>query len=288
MGRIRSIKPEFFLHEDLAELSPLHRLAFIGLWTQADREGRLEDRPKRLAAALFPYEQCDMEAILGDLHNRGFIFRYKVGPRSVLAIPSFGQHQRPHSKEAESLIPPPDSVLAPERSVPAGERSVLARREWRMENGEGNGEPEAIAPDQKDRQLRNGIFPRPSPFPWPPDWKLTPEQALLLKAHGCTNPSLGFHAFRLYYEAIREEPEKGWHRRWDTMLERWALNHARFGCPCQRQPTPADKAAAKAETERHKAAAARPPAKPADPEVLEEQRRASIRAQAVKLASGIG
>ena len=29
----------------------------MGLWTQADREGRLEDRPMRLKASLFPYDE---------------------------------------------------------------------------------------------------------------------------------------------------------------------------------------------------------------------------------------
>ena len=32
MARIRSIKPSFWTNEVLAELSPWHRLCFIGLW----------------------------------------------------------------------------------------------------------------------------------------------------------------------------------------------------------------------------------------------------------------
>ena len=44
MARARNIKPGFFKNEDLAECSPWARLCFAGLWTLADREGRLEDR----------------------------------------------------------------------------------------------------------------------------------------------------------------------------------------------------------------------------------------------------
>ena len=58
MPRIRTIKPEFFLHHDLfaAEKEcglPL-RLAYVGLWTQADREGRFKWRPYELGIAILP------------------------------------------------------------------------------------------------------------------------------------------------------------------------------------------------------------------------------------------
>ena len=46
MARIRTIKPEFFRHEALYEAEhetglPL-RVAYAGLWTAADREGRFQ------------------------------------------------------------------------------------------------------------------------------------------------------------------------------------------------------------------------------------------------------
>ena len=39
LQRIRTIKPEFFLHEDLARVSFAGRLLYIGLWTVADCVG---------------------------------------------------------------------------------------------------------------------------------------------------------------------------------------------------------------------------------------------------------
>lgn len=107
MARIRTIKPEFFTHEGLAELSPLQRLFFIGLWTQADREGRLEDRPKRLKVILLPYDDCDIDSLLSDLADKGFIVRYEVDGKALLEIPGFLKHQRPHPKEPTSDIPAP-------------------------------------------------------------------------------------------------------------------------------------------------------------------------------------
>ena len=41
MARIRTIKPEFFTSDDICALSPLARLLYVGLWCEADREGRL-------------------------------------------------------------------------------------------------------------------------------------------------------------------------------------------------------------------------------------------------------
>lgn len=110
MSRIRTIKPDFFLHEDLADLSALHRLLFIGLWTEADREGRLEDRPRRLKAALLPYDDADVDRMLSDLEEAGFLTRYEAQGSRYIAIPSFGTHQRPHAREAASSIPPPPTT----------------------------------------------------------------------------------------------------------------------------------------------------------------------------------
>lgn len=72
MARARNIKPGFFQNELLAEIDPLGRLLFAGLWTIADREGRLEDRAKRIKVALLPYDDCDIDGLLGQLEKHGF------------------------------------------------------------------------------------------------------------------------------------------------------------------------------------------------------------------------
>ncbi len=107
MARIRSIKPGFFRNEDLGELSPWHRLAFAGLWCEADKAGRLEDRPKRLKANIFPYDDVDLEAILRDLVAAGFVRRYVVDGQACLQVVHWTEHQRPRDDEPESRLPPP-------------------------------------------------------------------------------------------------------------------------------------------------------------------------------------
>ncbi len=109
--RIRTIKPEFFKDEDLAELSPLARLLFQGLWCMADREGRLEDRPRRIKAEILPYDECDIEALLGSLTVAGFISRYLKGSTKCIQIKSFLRHQIPNRDEAQSELPSPAGIV---------------------------------------------------------------------------------------------------------------------------------------------------------------------------------
>jgi hypothetical protein len=105
--RTRLLAPGFFKNEDLAALDAFARLCFAGLWCLADREGRLEDRPKRIRAEVFPYDDVDVDALLTQLADAHFIVRYSVGVERYISIPAFLDHQTPHHREAASVIPPP-------------------------------------------------------------------------------------------------------------------------------------------------------------------------------------
>jgi hypothetical protein len=107
MARARSIKPSFFTNDQLAEVPPLGRLLFAGLWCVADRAGRLEDRPKRIKVELLPYDACNVDKLLDDLADRGFIRRYEVDSEKFIQIINFDKHQDPHVKERTSTIPAP-------------------------------------------------------------------------------------------------------------------------------------------------------------------------------------
>lgn len=111
MARARNIKPGLFSNELMAELPAFDRLLFIGLWCLADREGRLEDRPKRIKMELFPCDTYDVEAGLANLASAKFISRYSVGSFSAIEIDNFQKHQRPHGTEKDSSIPDKDGYL---------------------------------------------------------------------------------------------------------------------------------------------------------------------------------
>lgn len=108
MARARNIKPSFFTNDKLAECEPLARLLFAGLWTIADRAGRLEDRPKKIRAEILPYDDFDCNNLLNQLVKYGFILRYIVDENQYIQILNFEKHQHPHMKESASTIPAPD------------------------------------------------------------------------------------------------------------------------------------------------------------------------------------
>lgn len=108
MARSRNLKPGFFTNDTLGECDPLARILFAGLWCIADREGRLEDRPKRIRAEILPYDQCDADVLLDQLADRDFVIRYESGGNRYIQVANFDKHQNPHVKEQASNIPAPD------------------------------------------------------------------------------------------------------------------------------------------------------------------------------------
>lgn len=112
MARARNIKPGFFRNADLVELPFEARLLFIGLWTIADRSGRLEDRPKQIKMELFPADSVDVDALLDELAAIGVVARYSHDGKRYLQVVNFAKHQNPHKDEKASTIPDQDGHLA--------------------------------------------------------------------------------------------------------------------------------------------------------------------------------
>jgi hypothetical protein len=112
MGRSRNIKPGFFSNDELAGLPFEDRLLFIGLWTVADREGRLLDRPRKIRMEVFPADDVDCDAGLAALQRSGFIERYEVDGAKIIQINNWLKHQKPHVREAPSELPRRDTGTA--------------------------------------------------------------------------------------------------------------------------------------------------------------------------------
>jgi hypothetical protein len=174
MARARNIKPGFFRNEVLAELPALSRLLFIGLWTLADREGRLEDRPKRIKADLFPYEeQVDVESMLTELSAKGFVIRYVVDGHRFVQIANFSKHQDPHYKEKASEIPP----------VADGSEWQESEVKSTLDQGHVNVEPSSDQPQANDP----GSAPSDSGFLIPDSGFLIPPSDTAYRSAGPTS-----------------------------------------------------------------------------------------------------
>lgn len=176
--RIRTIKPEFFNHEDLHDLEkekrlPL-RLAFIGLWCAADREGRFKWEPRRLGIQIMPYESLDFSRVLDALASRGYIIKYASGGRDYGWIPKFLKHQIINNREKSSDLPiPPHDVENQELDA----SSTREPRDEDADTGEGKGR-EGKGKEGKARSLRgthdevfefckaHGLFPRDAEYLW--------------------------------------------------------------------------------------------------------------------------
>lgn len=148
MGRIRTIKPEFFLHEGLYDLEqetgmPI-RVAFAGLFTQADREGRFKWMPRRLKASILPYDDVDFGAVLSALEEMGFVRRYSFEGIDYGFIPTWHSHQVINNRETESKLPQPldaSPTREPRVPEPSPTRADASRKEGKGRERKGRSTP---------------------------------------------------------------------------------------------------------------------------------------------------
>lgn len=117
MARIRTIKPEFFTSESVLSVSPLARLFFIGLWCEADREGRIKWKPKTLKFRYLPADNADINKIAQELIDEGMIVVYQIDNIDYCEIPAFTSHQVINNRERESEIPPRDNDASVTREL---------------------------------------------------------------------------------------------------------------------------------------------------------------------------
>ena len=144
VARIRSVKPDFFLDFELAKLSLASRLFFIGLWTQADVEGRLKDDPEKLKVQIFPWDKVNSDKLLSELHPK-FIIRYEVSGVRYIQIRTWKAHQRINGKEADSSsqLPPVPKTVGSDGEAPGkhqgstGEAPGTSGREGKGREGKG-------------------------------------------------------------------------------------------------------------------------------------------------------
>ena len=97
MSRIRTIKPEFWVSEQILSCSPNARLLFIGMWNFADDHGVHPASYIRLKAEIFPADNCTSENIktsINELIKNGLIREYTVEGKSYWIVTGWGSHQR--------------------------------------------------------------------------------------------------------------------------------------------------------------------------------------------------
>ena len=109
MARIRTIKPEAFISESLAEVSVEAERTFFGLLTQADDYGRHRDNAAIIAGLLWPlraeHTSVHVEDDLTQLAQAGLVCRYTgCDGRRYLHIVTWHEHQK-IDKPSQSRMP---------------------------------------------------------------------------------------------------------------------------------------------------------------------------------------
>lgn len=105
--RIRTIKPELFKDQKLQRRTRDERLLFIGLFSHADDDGRIEGDVALIRSVVFPCDDLSLPKVdrwLQNLADYGFIRRYTAEGQPYIDIPTFPTHQR-IDKPTKSPIP---------------------------------------------------------------------------------------------------------------------------------------------------------------------------------------
>ncbi|MFF5962877.1 hypothetical protein ACFY64_03825 [Streptomyces collinus] len=130
MARIRTIKPEAFFSESLAEVSVEAERTFFGLLTQADDHGRHRDNAAIIAGLLWPlraeHTSVHVEDDLQQLANAGLLCRYTgCDGRRYLHVVTWSEHQK-IDKPSQSRLPSCPQHHAADRCGPC--KGACARR----------------------------------------------------------------------------------------------------------------------------------------------------------------
>ena len=116
MPRIRTIKPQFWIDEDLAKVQRDVRLLYIGLWNICDDGGVFEWRPGRIKAQLFPNDNDlspeMVEKWLNDLVNIGNVKKFGINGAVFGFIPTLTIHQEIYKPSKFRFAEPPADMIS--------------------------------------------------------------------------------------------------------------------------------------------------------------------------------
>ena len=89
MSRIRTVKPEFWVSEQVVSCSLYARLLFIGLWNFCDDHGIHPASYVRLKAEVFPVDSFSIEEIkrwIAELISNGLVREYAVESKTYWLV----------------------------------------------------------------------------------------------------------------------------------------------------------------------------------------------------------
>lgn len=112
MARKRMIDPNIWQSEDFNSLSLMGRLLFIGMFSNADDEGRGIANPVFLRSIVFPYDEnikgADIDEILAEISEKMSVDIYSCDGKRYYQLTNWDKWQKV-DKPKPSLFPAPDA-----------------------------------------------------------------------------------------------------------------------------------------------------------------------------------
>jgi len=146
MARKRMIDPEFWRDEKVAQLKPIERLLFIGLWNFADDDGYGRANPTLIKADVFPYDTLrapDIEKGLASIATLKMITLYEVDGQQYYHVLNFKKHQS-INKPQKSTLPKPGESLRDDYGNVTGTLPPKRKEEKRIEENINIGDLNAL------------------------------------------------------------------------------------------------------------------------------------------------
>lgn len=130
MARIRTIKPEFWTSEQVADCSPNTRLLFIGMWSFCDDNGIHPASLKRIKMEVFPSDsisESELQAAIQQLIESRLLSEYDVEGKRFWQVTGWHNHQR--IDRPTYKFPLPTAIEKLERLPKIDEQSPNNQRE---------------------------------------------------------------------------------------------------------------------------------------------------------------
>jgi len=152
MARIRTIKPEFWTSEQVADCSLNARLLFIGIWNFCDDHGVHPASIRRLKMELFPSDSIsdgEIESLINELLLAELLNVYQVNGKGYWQVTGWAKHQKIEKPTYRHPLPQELIVedLVTVRRIVAEESASPRPRNGKESKGDKalSGTPDAIA-----------------------------------------------------------------------------------------------------------------------------------------------
>ncbi len=205
MARIRSIKPELWVSEQIAECSIAARLTFIGMLNFCDDNGVHPAKPKTLKAELFPMDAVSPAEVaqwVGELIAAKLVAKFDSAGEAYWFVTGWSKHQKIDRPSAKHPLPPAPNSANARRAlaeVPTNDGRALEDDSANARRAPPPG-LDRSGEEGKGEESRSPKSRRRTPAPQtllPPDFGISDRVRAWAKEHGFDRIEEHFEHFKL-------------------------------------------------------------------------------------------